>query len=328
MAKIAGIYANGFGAPVPGVKLVLTARTTSVGVIMTTSAAQTTGADGSYSFDVLAGAYVVAASGSYLGVITVGTDSPDGTLNDYLAGYDPSALTPEIVQTVEELVKEAQAASTAATDSAAAARVSEDASIGSAGEAADSAAAAKQSEENAENYAKAAADSAAAVSAIKAPGEPGTYIFASTSLSTTGTPGSVYKGLGYTSGAHITPACLFQDVSGETDWVSIKNQRPDPPLAGTWSCCGVVVIGFSVTMWLRVDSPELLASGLRATLGQQRVRNCCYANPEGTAINCEISTTRGWLPFTATPDDSTEWGPKIYAAAVAGEYGEVLACGD
>ncbi|EKS4789384.1 prophage tail fiber N-terminal domain-containing protein [Salmonella enterica] len=121
MAKIAGIYANGFGAPVAGIELILTARATSAGVIMTTTAAQTTGADGSYGFDVLAGVYVVTANGAYLGVITVGTDSPDGTLNDYLAGYDPSALTPEIVQTVEELVKEAQEAAAAAEGSAAAA---------------------------------------------------------------------------------------------------------------------------------------------------------------------------------------------------------------
>ncbi|EIZ8584057.1 prophage tail fiber N-terminal domain-containing protein [Salmonella enterica subsp. enterica] len=121
MAKIAGIYANGFGAPVAGIELILTARATSAGVIMTTTAAQTTGADGSYGFDVLAGVYVVTANGAYLGVITVGTDSPDGTLNDYLAGYDPSALTPEIVQTVEELVKEAQEAAAAAAGSAAAA---------------------------------------------------------------------------------------------------------------------------------------------------------------------------------------------------------------
>lgn len=89
---------------------------------MTTAAAQTTGTDGSYSFDVLAGVYVVTANGTYLGVITVGTDSPGGTLNDYLAGYDPSALTPEIVQTVEGLVKEAQEAATAAANSAASAR--------------------------------------------------------------------------------------------------------------------------------------------------------------------------------------------------------------
>lgn len=51
-------------------------------------------------------------------MITIGADSPDGTLNDYLAGYDPNALTPEIVETIEALVKEAQAAAEAAADAA------------------------------------------------------------------------------------------------------------------------------------------------------------------------------------------------------------------
>ncbi|EEB7838036.1 hypothetical protein CBJ37_21155 [Salmonella enterica subsp. enterica serovar Durham] len=84
MTKIAGIYANGFGAPVPGVQLVLTARTTSAGVMLGTTAMQATGADGSYSFDVLPGVYVVTASGVYLGVITINADSVDGSLNDFL----------------------------------------------------------------------------------------------------------------------------------------------------------------------------------------------------------------------------------------------------
>lgn len=86
MAKISGVYLNGFGEPVAGVQLVLTARTTSVDVMLATTAQQITGADGAYSFDVLNGVYVVTASGIYLGVITVGPDSPDGTLNEYLSG--------------------------------------------------------------------------------------------------------------------------------------------------------------------------------------------------------------------------------------------------
>lgn len=86
MTKISGVYLNGFGEPVAGVQLVLTARTTSVDVMLATTAQQVTGADGAYSFDVLNGVYVVTASGIYLGVITVGPDSPDGTLNEYLNG--------------------------------------------------------------------------------------------------------------------------------------------------------------------------------------------------------------------------------------------------
>lgn len=126
MARISGIYANGFGEPVAGVCILLTARATSSGVVMTTTASQMTGADGSYAFDLRAGVYVVTASGAYLGVITVSADSPSGTLNDYLAAYDPATLTPAVVDTVQELVKEAQEAAKAAEDAAASAKSSVD----------------------------------------------------------------------------------------------------------------------------------------------------------------------------------------------------------
>lgn len=84
MARISGIYANGFGEPVASVSILLTARATSSGVVMATTANTVTGADGSYGFDLRAGVYVVTANCLYLGVITVSDDSPDGTLNDYL----------------------------------------------------------------------------------------------------------------------------------------------------------------------------------------------------------------------------------------------------
>ncbi|EFZ0016125.1 hypothetical protein B4V31_004020, partial [Shigella dysenteriae] len=42
MAIISGVYANGLGEPVVGVQLVLTARVTSSGVVMTTVVEQKT----------------------------------------------------------------------------------------------------------------------------------------------------------------------------------------------------------------------------------------------------------------------------------------------
>ncbi|ECG7135620.1 hypothetical protein E6W93_22515 [Salmonella enterica subsp. enterica serovar Uppsala] len=122
MARIAGIYANGFGAPVPGVQLVLTARTTSAGVIMTTNSAQATGADGSYNFDVLSGVYVVTASGAYLGVINVCPDSPDGTLNDYLTNFSADELTPAALAEIQELIAEAKKSAETAVAAAEGAR--------------------------------------------------------------------------------------------------------------------------------------------------------------------------------------------------------------
>ncbi|EPS4685133.1 prophage tail fiber N-terminal domain-containing protein [Salmonella enterica subsp. enterica] len=314
MAKIAGIYANGFGAPVPGVKLVLTARTTSAGVIMTTNAAQDTGADGSYSFDVRPGVYVVTASGAYLGVINVCPDSPDGTLNDYLTNFSADEMTPAALAEIQELVKEAQDAAAAAKESAVAAETSKTAAAGSAS-------AAEASAGDAAASAAAAKESADLANSIKSPGDPGTYVFAATQTFGSGT---IYREFGGTmNGSALMPACVVEDQSGETDYGVIKNKSVHPAFSGTWSCCGVAATGYGVSLWLRIDTPELLNTKLRSGYRQQRVRNCCYANASNTAIDCEIDTVQGWLPFTASPNDSTEYGPKIYAAAIAGDYGDV-----
>ncbi|EXX82038.1 phage tail protein [Salmonella enterica subsp. enterica serovar Namur str. 05-2929] len=315
MAKIAGIYANGFGAPVPGVKLVLTARTTSAGVIMTTNAAQDTGADGSYSFDMLSGVYVVTASGAYLGVINVCPDSPDGTLNDYLTNFSADEMTPAALAEIQELVKEARDAAAAAQSSAVAAEASKTAAAGSAS-------AAEASAGDAEASAAAAKESADQANSIKSPGDPGTYVFAATQTFGSDT---IYKEFGGTmKGSMLMPGCVVKDQSGETNWGVIKNKSVHPAFSGTWSCCGVAANGYGVSLWLRIDTPELLSTKLKSGYRQQRVRNCCYANASNTAIDCEIDTVQGWLPFTASPNDSTEYGPKIYAAAIAGDYGDVL----
>lgn len=51
-----------------------------------------------------------------------------------------------------------------------------------------------------------------------------------------------------------------------------------------------------------------------------------WADVAHTAINLVLVTKElGAIPFTATPDDSTSYGPEIYARVVAGEYGEIAA---
>ncbi|EKS6403529.1 prophage tail fiber N-terminal domain-containing protein [Enterobacter hormaechei] len=87
MAKISGIYANGFGEAIAGVCITLTARATSAGVMSGTNATQVTGTKGSYDMEVSPGVYVVSADGNYLGVINVGEDSEDATLNTFLMAY-------------------------------------------------------------------------------------------------------------------------------------------------------------------------------------------------------------------------------------------------
>jgi len=56
------------------------------------------------------------------------------------------------------------------------------------------------------------------------------------------------------------------------------------------------------------------------------VSNPVWANAEQTLINCDITVEQHpgeVLPFTAGPDDVTEYGPQVYADCVAGVYGPV-----
>ena len=51
-----------------------------------------------------------------------------------------------------------------------------------------------------------------------------------------------------------------------------------------------------------------------------------WANAEQTAINLVLTTEPlGDIPFTASPDDTTSYGPEIYERVVAGEFGEIAA---
>ncbi|APL99502.1 tail fiber protein [Aquamicrobium phage P14] len=53
-------------------------------------------------------------------------------------------------------------------------------------------------------------------------------------------------------------------------------------------------------------------------------KNLVYSSQDGTLIDLEVNHPDfGWVPFTASPDDSEEHGRAIYAAAVAGEFGPV-----
>lgn len=52
------------------------------------------------------------------------------------------------------------------------------------------------------------------------------------------------------------------------------------------------------------------------------IKNQTY-NSFGT-IDCEYQhPTFGWIPFTASPDDSEVLGRDIYARVIAGEFGEI-----
>lgn len=54
------------------------------------------------------------------------------------------------------------------------------------------------------------------------------------------------------------------------------------------------------------------------------IKNPAFSNAEGTAIDVTmIRTDFGAIPFTATANDTEKTGREIYAAAMAGKYGEI-----
>lgn len=96
--------------------------------------------------------------------------------------------------------------------------------------------------------------------------------------------------------------------------------------SGTWRLQGVVQSGDayeSVTQAMRVDA--VTQTQLTDSRFAELVRNLTYANADGTLIDCELFYQNAWHPFTASPNDSAWWGPEIYAAAVAGELGDIAA---
>src|SRR4030067_2187991 len=55
-----------------------------------------------------------------------------------------------------------------------------------------------------------------------------------------------------------------------------------------------------------------------------QTRNLKY-NRSGT-VDMEIEHPKyGWIPFTASPNDSEQRGRELYAAAIAGEFGAIAA---
>ncbi|MEZ2602864.1 prophage tail fiber N-terminal domain-containing protein [Kluyvera intermedia] len=118
MATISGIFNDPFGDPLPGVIIQLTARKTTTLSITGTNAAAVTATDGSYAMSVRPGVYAVTATISntpdYLGIIQVYADSPDGTLNQYLAEFNPDDVSPEILREMQLILIDAQLAAKSA----------------------------------------------------------------------------------------------------------------------------------------------------------------------------------------------------------------------
>lgn len=62
------------------------------------------------------------------------------------------------------------------------------------------------------------------------------------------------------------------------------------------------------------------------TTSYERARNPVWANAEQSLITLEVDfsfITDEWVSFTASPDDSTDYGPELFARAVAGDFGVI-----
>lgn len=99
---------------------------------------------------------------------------------------------------------------------------------------------------------------------------------------------------------------------------------------GTWELRGYFprsdVAAHGVSLVTRIDGTSLMSSThlLQATTASDRIRNCRYSAEDNSMIDCEVLVGGKWYPFTASPADSTKWGPAIYNAAAAGKFGEVI----
>ncbi|EDW9825622.1 phage tail protein, partial [Salmonella enterica] len=158
--KISGVLSAPTAEVCAGSEIQLKAVTTSNNIIINAESSYFVGQDGKYEFNVYPGRYDVyiqfsAEAPQKVGRIGVYEDSAPGTLEEYLLIDNGGYFKPEALLQFEKDCA-------AAAASAAAAKLSEDASAGSASAAAGSAAAAKSSEDASAGSASAAAGSAAA----------------------------------------------------------------------------------------------------------------------------------------------------------------------
>lgn len=77
------------------------------------------------------------------------------------------------------------------------------------------------------------------------------------------------------------------------------------------------------TLFARIDGLDTVEGTLSALTDV--VRNPRYSAADNSLVDCELYFCGAWHPFTASQSDPMWWGQQIYAAAVAGELGDVAA---
>lgn len=128
------------------------------------------------------------------------------------------------------------------------------------------------------------------------------------------------------AGSSLKYAGITSDSSGYDIGLSYNNN-----LTGTWQCRGylstAIQYGTSLALMVRLDGTSQMKSAEMqiAASESQRIRNCYYSREDNSQIDCEVLVEGRWHPFTASVDDTTPWGQRIYAEAIAGNYGSISA---
>ncbi|MFP2239966.1 prophage tail fiber N-terminal domain-containing protein [Pseudescherichia vulneris] len=156
---------------------------------------------------------------------------------------------------------------------------------------------------------------------------PGSYVFGYYTVAA----GESYLSPGATVPASAVSVGDVQvSVSGGVTTVTLGWVKH--PSGGTWRLQGSTGRRDTVPditsmqcglVFVRIDNPPAITLTGQPGAVQYSARNCRYTAADHSIIDCEIQNADKWLPFTASPEDSTTYGPIIYQNAVAGLYGEV-----
>ena len=134
----------------------------------------------------------------------------------------------------------------------------------------------------------------------------------------------------------ITSAHPGDTVAGDTlqlaginDGSGLIQGYVNRSVAGTWEVSGNFIPtpqgAHCASTLIRIDGTNLMAMqyfqpATHLFLASQPFRNCQYAASDNSLIYCEVRVEDTWYPFTASPTDSTKWGPLIYNASRWGSW--------
>lgn len=146
------------------------------------------------------------------------------------------------------------------------------------------------------------------------PGQPGSYIFAGTTVQSSG----------ITMGGELPASSLkLAAILTEPDGNDMSVYSGYPALMGTWKSAGYAPVGSSVSLWLRIDTPASLSKTNLLGANHSSIKNCRYSSMDGGIIDCDFFYGKNWHPITVSNDSNEPHIQEIYDAIVSGQCGEI-----